>query len=71
MMLLPAKSPPEIINRLSSATRNVLAKPDVREKLRTLGLEVTAGGPAELKARFARELPLWRDVVKVAGITPQ
>ena len=71
MMLLPAKSPPEIINRLSSATRNVLAKPDVREKLRTLGLEVTAGGPAELKARFARELPLWRDVVKVAGITQQ
>ena len=71
LMLMPAKSPPEIVNRLSTATRNVLAKPEVREKLRTVGLEVTAGGPAELKARFARELPLWRDVVKLAGITPQ
>lgn len=28
-------------------------------------------GPDELKVRFARELPMWRDVVKIAGIPPQ
>jgi hypothetical protein len=26
-------------------------------------------GPEELKARVAREVPLWRDVIRQAGIT--
>ncbi len=71
MMLVPAKTPPNIGERLSSAARAVLQKPDVRTKVRAMGLEVAAAGPRELKARIARELPLWREVVKVAGITPQ
>jgi tripartite-type tricarboxylate transporter receptor subunit TctC len=71
MMLGPAKTPPEVVDRLSAATLTVLKKPEVLAKVRTAGLEVTAGGPQELKARIARELPLWQEVVKVAGITPQ
>ncbi len=71
LLLVPAKTPSEIADRLSGAVRTILRKPEVRDKLRTVGLEVTAGGPADLKARFARELPMWREVVKVAGITPQ
>ncbi len=71
LMLVPSKTPSDIAERLSSAVRKILQKPEVRNKLRTVGLEVTAGGPTELKARFARELPLWRDIVKIAGITPQ
>src|SRR5262245_11570427 len=70
LMLVPSQTPAEIVERLSSAVRTILQKPEVRDKLRAVGLEVTAGGPAELKARFARELPLWRDVVKIAGIKP-
>jgi tripartite-type tricarboxylate transporter receptor subunit TctC len=71
VMLVPAKTPGEISDRLSGAVQTILRKPEVRDKLRTVGLDVTAGGPADLKARFARELPMWREVVKVAGITPQ
>jgi len=71
VMLVPAKTPGEIVDRLSGAVQTILRKPDVRDKLRTVGLEATAGGPKDLKARFARELPLWQEVVKVAGITPQ
>ena len=71
LMLLPTQTPAEIVERLSSSVRTILQKPDVRDKLRAVGLEVTAGGPDELKARFARELPMWRDVVKIAGIPPQ
>ena len=71
MMLMPAKTPSAVIERLSAATLAVLRKPDVQAKLQTAGLEVSAGGPAELKARIARELPLWQEVVKVAGIPPQ
>jgi tripartite-type tricarboxylate transporter receptor subunit TctC len=71
LVLLPTQTPAEIVERLSSAVRTIIQKPDVRDKLRAVGLEVTAGGPDELKARFARELPMWRDVVKIAGIPPQ
>jgi tripartite-type tricarboxylate transporter receptor subunit TctC len=71
MVLVPAKTPPEIADRLSAATRKVLELPETRTKLRGVGLEVTAGKADDLKARIARELPLWREVVQIAGITPQ
>ena len=71
MMLMPAKTPPEVVERLSAATLAVLKKPDLLARVRTAGLEVTASGPKELKARIASEFPLWQEVVKVAGITPQ
>ena len=65
-VMLPAKRL-AIVDRLSGAVQTILRKPDLRDKLRTAGLEATAGGP-RLEARFARELP-WQEVV--AGITPQ
>src|SRR5262245_9846241 len=71
IMLVPAGTPPEIGQRLSSVIIEALKRPDMRERLRKAGLEPTAGNPDALKARIARELPLWREVVKVAGIPPQ
>jgi tripartite-type tricarboxylate transporter receptor subunit TctC len=71
MMLVPAKTPPDIGERLSKAVIAVLGKPEVKERLRKAGLEPSATGPDLLKARIARELPLWGEVVKAAGITPQ
>jgi tripartite-type tricarboxylate transporter receptor subunit TctC len=71
MCLVPAKTPPEISEKLVTALKKVLTKEEVKARLRASGLEPTAGGPAELKARIAKELPLWREVVKVAGITPR
>src|SRR4029078_6143425 len=70
LMLVPTQTPAEVVDRLSGAVRTILQKSDVRDKLRAVGLEVTAGGPAELKARFARELPLWRVFVQIWGLMP-
>lgn len=71
MCLVPAKTPSDINEKLVTAFKKILAKDDVKAKLRMSGLEPTAGGPAQLRARIERELPLWREVVKVAGINPQ
>ena len=71
MCLVPTKTPPEVSEKLVTAFKKILANDDLKAKLRKSGLEPTAGGPAELKARIARELPLWREVVQVSGITPQ
>lgn len=71
MALAPKNTPPEVTEKLSAALRKILLRDDTKARLRKAGLEPTAGGPAELKARIARELPLWREVVKVAGVKPQ
>jgi tripartite-type tricarboxylate transporter receptor subunit TctC len=71
MMLVPAKTPDEIEERLASATIAILKTTDMRDKLRKAGLEPSALGPSVLKARFEREMPFWAEIVKAAGITPQ
>lgn len=71
MMLLPAKTPREIADKLTAATQEVLKQPDMRAKIRTVGFEVSASDSDALKARIAQELPLWAEVVKQAGIKPQ
>jgi tripartite-type tricarboxylate transporter receptor subunit TctC len=71
MMLVPAKTPAEIGEKMSQALIAGLKRPDVLARLRAAGMDATAGGPDALKARIARELPLWREVVDAAGIKPQ
>ena len=71
MMLVPARTPAEIGERLANATIAVLKTDDMRDKLRKAGLEPSGAGPAVLKARFENEMPFWAEVVKAAGITPQ
>jgi hypothetical protein len=46
----------------------VLARPDVQLRYRTGGVPVVPEGAEGLKARVAREVPLWRDVIRQAKI---
>ena len=70
VMLVPAKTPPAIAERLTLAALAALQPAEIRARLRSAGLEVTAGDPDAVKARFAREMPLWREIAGVAGIKP-
>ena len=70
-LFAPARTPPDIVARLAEATRLVLARPDVIRRLNAAGLEVAAGGPDALRARVAREIPFWRDLVTRAGLKPR
>jgi tripartite-type tricarboxylate transporter receptor subunit TctC len=67
-MLVPARTPQEVADRLSKETIAILKKPALQPRLRAVGFEATGGGPDALRARIARELPLWGEVVKQAGI---
>jgi tripartite-type tricarboxylate transporter receptor subunit TctC len=68
MMLAPAGTPAPIVKRLAEETRAVLAKPDVQQKMLNAGFMVKYEGPDELKARIAREVPQWKEIVDRAGI---
>ncbi len=67
-LFAPAGTPPEVVSKLAKETIAVLAQKEVIDALWTAGLKVTAGGPDALRARVAREVPMWRDVIEKAGI---
>jgi tripartite-type tricarboxylate transporter receptor subunit TctC len=68
--LAPAKTPPAIVELLSTKSIEVLNRPAIAEQLRNNGFEVIANGPAGMRKRIDDEVPKWRDIVAKAGIEP-
>ena len=68
--LAPAKTPPDIVERLSAGALKILKTPKIAEQLRNDGFEVIANGPDGMRKRIEDEVPKWRDVVAKAGIKP-
>ena len=69
-LLAPAGTPREAIERIEKDVVKVLLQPDVRDKLKEAGFGVIAGGPNVLRARIAKEVPMWKEVIQQAGIKP-
>jgi tripartite-type tricarboxylate transporter receptor subunit TctC len=67
-LMAPAKTPPEIVGRLEKIALDVLAKPDMRQKLTQAGFEVTARNGKGHAERLAKEVPMFRDIIAQAGI---
>jgi tripartite-type tricarboxylate transporter receptor subunit TctC len=71
MFLAPTGTPEPIIRRLAEETRAVLQRPDIKEKMLKAGFAVKFEGPDELRARMAREVPMWKEIVERAGLAKQ
>ena len=67
-LLAPAKTPPEIIAKLTATAVTFLGQPATIERLQRSGYDVAAKGPDALTARIKHELGLWKGIVKQAGI---
>jgi len=68
VLVAPAGTPQEIVDRLAKEVITILTRPDVRETLKQTGFGVIGGGPEVLRARIAREVPMWKDVIERANI---
>jgi tripartite-type tricarboxylate transporter receptor subunit TctC len=66
--LAPARTPPEIVTRLSTTMAQALKLPDVRDKLVELGFDPIGGSPGEFAALLASETDKWSKVIKAAGV---
>jgi tripartite-type tricarboxylate transporter receptor subunit TctC len=66
-LLAPAGLPREVQLRINAETLKVLALPDVKEKLATLGLDAAPGTPEALAAFIQAETIKWARVVKESG----
>ncbi len=67
-IFVPAKTPKPIIERLNKAMNEVLAMPEIREKLLAQGAEAVGGTPEALGQVVLAELPKWSKLVKDANI---
>ncbi len=70
-LLAPAKTPPDIIDRINRATIEALRSPEVKAKLAEQGSEPVGNTPAEFKAFIDSELVKWRRLVEISGATVQ
>jgi tripartite-type tricarboxylate transporter receptor subunit TctC len=66
-MWLPAGSSPEFAKKLSAAVAEVLAKPDVKEKLLAVTLIPVGSTPEELTKVLAADTAFWQPIVKATG----
>jgi tripartite-type tricarboxylate transporter receptor subunit TctC len=66
----PAKTPQDVVDRLSKAIIEALKAPDVREKLDNFGMEPTGLGPSELARIHRADYEKWGPVIKASGFKP-
>ena len=67
-MLVPAKTPRAIIDKLNKALNTVLAEPAIRSQLLEQGADAVGGTPEALGKVIAAELPKWAKLAKDANI---
>jgi tripartite-type tricarboxylate transporter receptor subunit TctC len=67
-LLMPARTPREIIVRLNQELAKILRMPDVRERLATQGAEPIGNTPEEYARSLKADLARWAKVVASAGI---
>lgn len=66
----PAGLPDALTLRLNRAMVDTLADADIRDRVKTLGLDPAGGTPGYLAERVRRDGALWGTVMREAGVSP-
>jgi tripartite-type tricarboxylate transporter receptor subunit TctC len=66
-VVAPAATPRDIVNRLNREIVTLLAKPEVRERLGSMGMDVNTSTPEQFAAFIVAEVAKWAPVVKASG----
>jgi tripartite-type tricarboxylate transporter receptor subunit TctC len=67
-VIVPAKTPKEIITLLHQEIVKLIALPDMKERLGALGFEPVGNTPEECAAQFKTEIAKWGKIIREAGI---
>lgn len=63
----PARMPPDIVSRLNTEIRGLMAAEDVKTRLSALGTEVETGTSEEFGRLVRTEIARWAPIVKASG----
>ena len=66
-VVVPAATPKEIVAKLNSELVRVLALPDIKERISSLGAEVVSTTPDGMDQFNRTQIALWAKVVKASG----
>lgn len=69
-LLVPAKTPQDIIRRLEKEVRQIMSVASVKDTLSAQGFDPAADGPAEFAALLKTEVAKWTKVVRDTGARP-
>jgi tripartite-type tricarboxylate transporter receptor subunit TctC len=64
----PAKTPPEVVQKLNGAINAALADPQLKSRLAAFGAVVMTSTPAEFGQFIGTEIEKWGEVIKFANI---
>jgi len=64
----PARTPPEIVQRLNKAIGQILAMPEVQQRLLAAGAETAGGTPEQFATLLKDETAAWAAVIARTGI---
>ena len=70
-ILVPAGTSKEIVTVLHREIAGIIALPDMKQRLATLGFEPVASTPEEFAKRIGTEIETWSKVIRAANIKAQ
>ena len=70
-LAVPARTPKDVVARLTRAVQTALAQPDVKKRLLDLNLVAQGSTEAQLAALLDFEIKRWGDVIQKAGVARQ
>ncbi|RQO46658.1 LacI family transcriptional regulator [Variovorax sp. KBW07] len=70
-LLAPKGTPPAVVEQLAKDAAQMLAQPDVRERLKVQGMTDAAMKPAEFAAHIRDETAVWARIIKARNIVAE
>jgi tripartite-type tricarboxylate transporter receptor subunit TctC len=67
-LFVPAKTPAEIVRKISADTNTALTDPVIKEKLAQTGYVAAGSSPEELEKLLKLEIAKWSTVIKSVGL---
>ena len=70
-MLMPAGTPPAVIERLNREINAILALPETAERFTSLGIQPWTSTPEQMQAQITADIAKWGKVIRDARIEAQ
>ena len=69
--VMPIATPPPVVDKLAAAHKEIVADESMQKRFLAAGARLLSSTPAEAAAFAAKETVMWREVVRLSGLTPQ
>jgi tripartite-type tricarboxylate transporter receptor subunit TctC len=70
-LLAPARTPPDIVDKLSASVNEALHSDMVQAAMKQQGIDTLGGGPAEFSKFITADIDKWTSVLAAAGLKKQ